>query len=97
MKLTPGVSVGATGALLKVGGGIHGGKVEKALEELTDAIKNDVEAYELLKEKLKKIETRVRSSEKLKFTVLKGLVKSPGQALLNLTTYATAAGIEKMF
>jgi hypothetical protein len=28
---------------------------------------------------------------------LKGLVKSPGQALLNLTTYATAAGIEKMF
>ena len=86
-----GVGVGATGALLKVGGGIHGAKVGKAMEELKDAIKNDVEAYELLKNKLQKIGTTVRSSEKLKFVVLKGLVNSPGQ---DLTTYATAAGIE---
>jgi len=88
-----GVGVGATGALLKVLGGIHGAKVGKVMEELKDAIKDDVEAYNMLTQKLRRLGNSIKTSEKLVFTVLKS---SSGTAIIALDAYAKATGVIKM-
>ena len=84
-----GVGAGVVGAGLKIGGGIHGDKSKAALKKLEDAIKDDVEAYSDLMDKLQSLQRKLPSSEGYLFKIKIGT-----PAVSNgFYTYAQVAGI----
>jgi hypothetical protein len=88
-----GVGVGAVGAGLKIGGGIHGSKAKKVLKNLEEAIKEDLEAHKAFKDKLSELQMSPKFSEKLYFKVLKASSSPGGNALVG---YAEIVGVSGM-
>ena len=87
-----GFGVGALGAGLKFGGGIHGEMSKAALKKLEDAIKEDVEANCDLTDKLKRLQSRLPSSEEDLFKIK--IISPAGPSGLNI--YTQLAGISAL-
>ena len=92
-----GVGIGAVGAGLKIGGGIHGSKAKKILKNLEEAIKEDLEAHEAFKGMLLDLKINPEFTEKLCFKVLTASISSGGNAVWNFAEIVGVQGMISLF
>ena len=88
-----GFGVGALGAGLKIGGGIHGAKSKKVLKNLEEAIKEDIEAHQILMRKLELLKGNPDYSENLKFTIAEASVTPAGNGSIAFCSVFGVPGI----